>query len=948
MPPLKRAAAAAILTGTVLAAQAQAPATFTDPANLRGERVAPRTGRELPVDSGALGLQQQLRRLQTRASLLLIVAHPDDEDGGMLTYASRGLGARVGMLTLTRGEGGQNAVTGDFEDALGLLRTQELLSADRYLGVTTQMFGTEVDFGFSKTKAESFSKWGHERVLYDAVRAIRLFRPMVIAAVFIGGVTDGHGQHQVSGEIAQEAFKAAADRSVFPDMIAEGILPWQASRVYARVPAAAITPRGLFDYATGQYVAPRFTNYVTGEVTTTIPSTDVVVHEGLTDPLLTRAAANTSDIPAALTSSPAGAPFSYVQFGRIGLGLQRSQVGANMRLPPEGAFDVAYHLYGEARNTETPPARGTSPTPGKAQDRSPDPIFFAGLDTGLTSIASLDPADVPADALQKLQDAFVAAAVHLDPAKAEDLAADLAAALRTLDDLITSVDASTRGSSQARASALHELRIKRVQLTDALTLALGVSAVSTPQPPPPPEQTLLSAPSHSSFADRLDIDSTSQQPLIVETLGGRIPVGKPLNRHLTMTIQSNITGNGQDLRTNYFYRDTVEQPVYTLQDTELRNAPERPQAFTQTFQLRTGQTLLQLPTQAHPAISIVPSANVDSADHALVLVRGTSTLPVHVSVSTELPSGDGFLRLKLPEGWSSSPSSVPLHFVHSGQGVRGTFLVKAPPTVTAPATLEVIAELNGTPFTLGYRSVGYPGLQASDYTTPATVRVVPVDLKLPAKRRIAYLPGTGDAVPQALAGIGLAPAILTIADLTPASLARFDTVVLGVRTYAAHPDLHGTATQALLDFAKSGGNVIVQYQTPEFTAADAPYPASLGTDEKVVDENAPVAFIEAVSPLLSTPNRLKAADFAGWIEERGHGFMGTWDARYSAPTETHDPGEPSEFVSPQAPQRGGLLTAAVGKGHWTYCSFALYRQLPEAVPGAFRLFANLLALADQP
>ena len=246
----------ALATALCLVASASTPPAFSqtpafsDPVNLRGERITPRTGHELDIDQGARGLQQILRRLNTRASLLLIVAHPDDEDGGMLTLYSRGLGARVATLTLNRGEGGQNAMTGDFEDALGLLRTQELLSADRYFGAR-QMFGTEVDFGFSKTKEEAFAKWSYQRVLYDAVRAVRLYRPMVIAAVFIGGVTDGHGQHQVSGQIAQQVFNAAADPKVFPELAAEGILPWAPLKVYARVPAQAITAQGLFDYATG-------------------------------------------------------------------------------------------------------------------------------------------------------------------------------------------------------------------------------------------------------------------------------------------------------------------------------------------------------------------------------------------------------------------------------------------------------------------------------------------------------------------------------------------------------------------------------------------------------------------------------------------------------------------------------------------------------------------------
>src|ERR1700748_27650 len=178
-----------------------------DPANLKGEQVrASAIEDPIPANKGTLALQQSLIKLRTRASLLMIVAHPDDEDGGMLTYEARGQGVRAAMLTLTRGEGGENLMSGDFDDALGLVRTQELLAADRYLGVD-QMFGTEVDFGFSKTKEEAFAKWTHERVLYDAVRAVRLFRPLVITSVFEGGPTDGHGQHQVSGGVAQEAFK---------------------------------------------------------------------------------------------------------------------------------------------------------------------------------------------------------------------------------------------------------------------------------------------------------------------------------------------------------------------------------------------------------------------------------------------------------------------------------------------------------------------------------------------------------------------------------------------------------------------------------------------------------------------------------------------------------------------------------------------------------------------
>jgi RNA polymerase sigma factor (sigma-70 family) len=176
--------------------------------------------RPLEIDRGAAGLWQTLLKLHTRASLLMVTAHPDDEDGGMLTYESRGQGARVALLTLNRGEGGQNVMSDDFWDALGLVRTEELLAADRYYDVK-QFWSSVVDFGFSKTVGEALSQWGHDRVLSDVVRVVRMSRPLVITSTFVGGPTDGHGHHAASGEMAQEVFRRPATRTCFPSRFAQ-------------------------------------------------------------------------------------------------------------------------------------------------------------------------------------------------------------------------------------------------------------------------------------------------------------------------------------------------------------------------------------------------------------------------------------------------------------------------------------------------------------------------------------------------------------------------------------------------------------------------------------------------------------------------------------------------------------------------------------------------------
>lgn len=924
-----------LLASATVQSSSQTPA-FNDPANLRGERVSPRDGRELPIDQGARGLEQLLRRLNTRASLMLIVAHPDDEDGGMLTFYSRGMGARVAMLTLNRGEGGQNAMTGDFEDALGLLRTQELLSADRYLGVD-QLFGTEVDFGFSKTKEETFAKWTHERVLYDAVRAVRLYRPLVVASVFIGGVTDGHGHHQVSGEITQEVFKAAADPKVFPDQIAEGLLPWAPLKVYARVPMQAITSRGLFDYATGQYAPARFTNYVTGEITTTTPSADVLVHEGNKDKLLEGK--------------------SYVQFARIGLGLQKSQIGNGMRVPPAGAFDTGYHRYGSRLDA--------------AHQKAHEDSFFDGIDTSIEGIASLAP-DAPSllrSALAKLSAGIAIATSRFDAANPNAIAPQLAEALQQADTLISTLEAASFTDANQKASVLHELRVKRVQLNEALTLALGLTLDATTSGA---DQTAGSAILvHTQLSTAVSIAPLPvQQEWLQSGESSRLAPAKLPQYELREQSQRHFSGTGDarpdvhghedipDLTLDrpitrslhatprdtalptrpYFFRDSIEAPVYSLHDPTLRSAPTAPPALTAWATVSFRGTAIQLGRIVHDGtqpLNLVPAYNLSLSVNAQVVPKSELNVVIGASLSTTsapqkaiiLPVAIGSPLLHTQVAQVSVPGEADFHFV-------------LPPTMSDATTLDASVTSAGTKYTEGYRAIGYGSLPRTNYFTPASDRLVSVDLKLPEHRHIAYLPGTGDYVPEALASIGLKTEMLPISDLTADKLKAFDTVILGVRTYNAHPDLHGAPTQALLDFGRNGGNIIVQYQTDEFTGADAPYPLTLGGDaEKVIDETDSVRLLETRAPLLTAPNRIAPADFDHWIEERGHGFLENWDRHYAALTETHDPG--------QEPQRGGLVTTQLGRGHWTYCAFALYRQLPEAVPGSYRLFANMLALADQ-
>jgi LmbE family N-acetylglucosaminyl deacetylase len=931
------------------------PAQFTgqnDPANLAGERVSPPDLADtVPINHGAPALQQLLSKLRTRASFMLIVAHPDDEDGGTLTYLSRGQGARVAMLTLNRGEGGQNLMSADFDDALGLIRTQELLAADRYMGVD-QFFGTEVDFGFSKTKEEAFAKWTHDRVLYDAVRAVRLYRPLVIASVFIGAPSDGHGQHQVSGQIAQEVFSAAGDPKVFPDQIASGLQPWQPLKVYARVPFARIDLEGMFDYATNQYAPARFINYVTGKVTTTVPKANVVVPEGTADPLL--------------------GGLSYVQFARQGLALQKSQIGQNVRLAPTGKFDVSYHRYGSRLNQPD------------GDDSSLETGFFEGIDTTLPGIATLAPGASPTMqgilkvGLRDIDNSVAEAQADFSPLHPDRAANRLREALIEADRLLGEVERSTLPIGE-KTDLLHELRIKRVQLNNALVLAHGLTLEAIVKQPATPDP---SAPSdvlttQVTAAFHLTISESGQGTLTLKDANLSVPGSSTtlftskdgvLLKPNTELEHAVVLNGGLPATRPYFARPDIEQPYYDITDPALRNAPATPAPFKVTAHIDDQGVALELSSNvsarnnsspSQPLV-VVPPVSVNflnkfgiiplSEKEHLVWVEARVPISQCTRLSRDISpprcqrdADEGKVHLNLLPGWQAEedPAHEPVAHGSTLSQYDGFTLHPPPLTDGSKVAITAFVSWNGKDYAEGFRPVGYAGLvYTNQFTAPATYQATAVDLQIPAHLAVGYVKGTGDEVSQCLAPLlGGHVVDIPIPDLTAENLKRFDAVILGVRAYEAHPEL-AAANSALNAYAAAGGIVIAQYNTGRLPANTGPYPLSPGDSEKVVEEDAPVQILAPENPLFTWPNHITSADFDHWIEERGHGFMGTWDSHYTALLETHDAG--------QQPQRGGLLVAHTGRGAWIYLGLALYRQLPEGIPGPYRLLANLISAAKNP
>ena len=882
----------------------------------------------LAVDRGAAGLARSLKQLGTWASVMDIVAHPDDEDGGMLSYESRGVGARASLLTLTRGEGGQNAMSADTDDALGVLRTNELLRADAYYGAR-QYFGTEADFGFSKTQQEAFGQWGHDRVLYDAVLAIRRERPLVLMATFVGGITDGHGQHQVSGEIEQEAYLAAGNPSIFPEQLKAGLKPWTPLKVYGRAPFAPVTDKGMFDYATGKWAPARFYNYVTKIWSDKAPTADVA-------------------IPTGEWNAVDG--LSYQQIARTGWGEQRSQYGGgNPTLSGGGGSE--YHLWASRVKAGADSESG----------------IFAGIPVGIEGMAWLATRDGTA-APNWLKDglAQMAATVHAAQAgyraqTPEEIAPELKQGLVETRGLRARVVASAI-AEPGKTYLADELGRKEQQFETALSQALGLDLQAftvrsakasggpfgggideTPQSAVPGEKLLVRV--HTSIAAQ---NVKLERVWLRGTDDRKWTEGSMANPAGDATLDATVPANEPPTEP-YFTRPTVEQPYYDVNEAGLRGEPFGPYPLEAWAQfayegvpVRMGEVVQAMHREpgrggVFEPLVVTPPIGVSVEPQAQILPPDGRPLTVRVMVHAE-QAASGTVRLKLPAGWTSVPVQASFARKQAGDAEPVSFRVTPPAAVTEKNSIAIgaVAEWNGQQFTSDWRAVGYPGMRPYNVYRAAEMATRRVNVKTALGLRVAYVMGTGDTVPEALRGLGIEPHLLSAQEVAQADLSAWDVILIGIRAYSVRPEL--AANEARLEaFERAGGTLIVQYQSENFPA---PFALNLGrSPEKVVEETTPVKLLHADNPLLTTPNQITARDFDGWVEERGHSFLDTWDAAYTPLTETADAG--------QDPQRGGLVVARVGRGQFVYVAYALYRQFPELVPGAYRLLANLVSAGSR-
>jgi LmbE family N-acetylglucosaminyl deacetylase len=840
---------------------------------------APGTGPGLPETVEAI----DSARVTTR--ILYVTAHPDDESAATLTYLARGLHAEVALLTLTRGEGGQNDLGPEQAPQLGLIRTQELLAATRAYGVTL-CFSRAPDFGFSKTPEETEKVWG-DRVLEDMVRVIRTMQPHIVINGW-GGVHTGHGHHQASGLLTPKAVQLAGDpafklRGTAAD---ENPGPWGDRRPMVLLdldrsesptgyllPLDEVSP--LYGKSWREIGLDGFANHRTQGISAFLGS-----------PFLRRPVAlkreDGNELDPAILAEPLGPLDEDYEVGNKSVDPLMRAVDqallaareAALRLDWKAAADSLAGAGRKISEVPTPSRTAQVPAPAESLGRSIQ-RKREKIDAALAMVAGLR-LDANADRSELVPGETFS--VRVDPRHRQGITGEFKKA-----NLVLPTDWSIVKEESEAGGAMR------------WTISVAQNAKTT-----------------GNGSERMSNSRNGLASLLADP--------PPL---VAATQEAVLDG----------YAFTVSSPVTSVHATSTRVERITPRIVP-------AYTLAVEPKQV---VEVVTKPR--KPFEVLLRVHSYATQPGKISVGVDVP-----------RGWKGS-AEVPLKF--EGAGDQYARLTVTPPVKLAAGNYKIAARaIRSADRAAGVKAEKFvtsleplPTLPAQLWSEPAQCAVHAFAVSVPLNLHVGYITAESEPVPEALQRLGIHVDALDAQALAFSDLSKFSAIVVGVRAYELRPELP-SANQRLLDYVSKGGTLVVQYER-DFVwdkAQFAPFPALISPPlppakegatpmprplPRVTDENSPVKFLKPNDPLLNAPNKITQEDFKGWVQERGLYFWTQFDAKYTPLLAMNDPGEPA--------LNGGLVYARYGKGAYIYTGLAFFRQLPEGVPGAYRLFVNLLS-----
>ena len=789
-----------------------------------------------------------IRKLNVLGSVLYIAAHPDDQNTRLITYLSKDKLYRTGYLSLTRGDGGQNLIGDEQGIELGLIRTQELLSARRIDG-GEQFFTRAYDFGYSKTPEETFKKWNREKILSDVVWVIRKFQPDIIINRFPETGEGGHGHHTASGILANEAFAAAADPSRFAEQL-QYVSVWQAKRVLWNT----------FNFG--------------GNNTTSNDQFKVDV--GGYNPLLGK---------------------SYGEIAAESRSQHKSQ-GFGVPASRGESFEFFRATKGDQPKTD------------------------------LMEAIDLTWKRVPGgESIAKIADSITASFDLLHPENSVEGLVRLYKAIGNLPD----------GYWKTQKQ-------REVYTLIAQCSGLFLDVTTTEQFAVQTDSLRL----NFSFNNRLGTDAVLQKIAVDKFDSAFIQVlGKNRNLNFSKTV---FVPADKPITQPYWLAKKMEEGYFNVTDQLAIGQPDVDAAYNAFITIRIfGERFTFMRPirykftdpvrgELYQPLTVLPPALIEP-DDKIKISKGNNTFSGVLNITGKKKGFQTFLNdvgRQHTDKVKVDYSPDKLNFDEKNKVIPVAYTIEAGRDNDYYFAIDAN---NGKKdlYHVGMREVKYDHIPYITYFNMATVNNKKLDLKIHGKK-IGYITGAGDKVPEALEQMGYEVVLLSDKELSRNNFSQFDAIITGVRAYNTHAWMNKHYDK-LMKYVYEGGNLIVQYNTSNqigpVRAKIGPYNFNI-TRTRITDENSPVSFLKPEHPVFNFPNTITADDFTGWVQERSIYHGSDTSGKFEKLISMNDPGEKADD--------GALLVAKYGKGFFTYTGIVFFRELPAGVPGAYRLLANIIAL----
>jgi LmbE family N-acetylglucosaminyl deacetylase len=794
-------------------------------------------------------IYQSLQKLNTVGSVLYVAAHPDDENTRLLGYLSNERKLRTAYLSLTRGDGGQNLIGKEQGEALGLIRTQELLAARKTDGAE-QYFTRANDFGFSKNPEETFGFWNKDSILADVVWTIRQFKPDVIICRFPTTGEGGHGHHTASAILAVEAFDAAADPKRFPEQL-QYVTVWQAKRI--------------------------FWNTFNFGGTNTTSSDQLKIDVGGYNKLLGK---------------------SYGEVAAESRSMHKSQGFGSAR---QRGSNLEYFKLLKGENAAADLFEGINQTWSRFANTS---AIQSLINTCIVTYNLQAPELIVAD-LVKLHHTL-----EVWPSASADISYWKKQKLIELESLIIACSGIwLEASTNEYSTTLNSDIVITAQMIARNNIEVQLESISFPA------------------ADTITNLQLKQDEFY----------SFKHTSHLTITEPTNP----------YWLKSKHGIGLYNVPLLTLRGTPENVSNTLVSFNISIAGLKLKLDRpliykstdpvkgEVYRPFEILPPATINLSEKSVVFTDDKPKA-LQLTIKANKANITGTVKLTVTAGWNVS--IVNPDFTLTDKGAETIIEATITPGKNAQdGSIAAVAVIDGQEYTKAIKRIDYDHIPSQFILSDAEARLVNVDLKK-GGLNIGYIPGAGDDVAATLKQAGYTVTILTDELLANEQLLKYNAIVSGVRAYNTNERLQ-VHYNKLMEYVKNGGNLIVQYNTNNrigpLVAKIGPYPFTISRD-RVTDETAHVKFINEKHIALNIPNKISAKDFERWVQERGIYFATEADKNYETILSMNDPNE--------KPGDGSLIIAKYGKGNFVYTGLVFFRELPAGVPGAYRLFANLLAL----